>query len=53
MQVSTQRRAETLLDKDHYRNELHRPRARLNTQLAMGSSSHGEGHSDVPIHRSI
>ncbi|MCI27575.1 hypothetical protein A2U01_0048774 [Trifolium medium] len=43
MQVSTQRRAETLLDEDHSRNELHRPRARLNAQLAMRGSSHGEG----------
>ncbi|MCI78375.1 hypothetical protein A2U01_0099645, partial [Trifolium medium] len=25
---------------------------RLNTQLAMGGSSRGEGHSDVPVHRS-
>ncbi|MCI68312.1 hypothetical protein A2U01_0089572 [Trifolium medium] len=53
MQVSTQRRAETLLDEDHSRNELHRPRARLNAQLVMGGSSRGEGHSDVPIHRSF
>ncbi|MCH95008.1 hypothetical protein A2U01_0015981 [Trifolium medium] len=43
MQVSTQRRAETLLDEDDSRNKLHRPRARVNAQLAMGGSSRGEG----------
>ncbi|MCH84614.1 hypothetical protein A2U01_0005446 [Trifolium medium] len=42
-----------MLGGDHSQNELHRPRARLNSQLAMGGSSRGEGHSHVPIHRSI
>ncbi|MCI27383.1 hypothetical protein A2U01_0048581, partial [Trifolium medium] len=31
-----------MLDEGNSRNELHRPRARLNIQLTMGGSSRGE-----------